>query len=71
MDVGALQKKLMLMLAVVGVSTLACAAALFAGIRYHNNALTVVGVAALVVGFGVQIWFISAVARKPHGGPQG
>jgi hypothetical protein len=66
MDVAALQKKLILMLALVGVCTLACAGALFAGVRYHQPLLTAAGVAALVIGFGVQIWFISAVARRPR-----
>jgi hypothetical protein len=66
MDVAALQKKLILMLTLVGVCTLACAGALFAGIRYHQPLLTAVGVVALLVGFGAQIWFISVVARRPR-----
>jgi hypothetical protein len=66
MDVVSLQKKMVLMLAVVGVCTLACAAALFVGIRYNQPLLTAAGVAALVVGFGVQIWFISSVGRRPR-----
>lgn len=70
MDVAALQRKMIVMLAVVGVCTLACAGALFAGIRYHNAALTLAGVAALIVGFAAQVWFIGQVARKPHGEPR-
>ena len=66
MDVVSLQKKMVLMLAVVGVCTLACAAALFVGIRYDQPLLTAVGVAALLVGFGVQIWFIRSVGRRPR-----
>ena len=64
MDVVGLQKKMMLMLAIVGVCTFGCAAALFVGIRYDQPLLTAAGAAALVVGFGVQIWFISSVGRR-------
>lgn len=66
MDVVGLQKKMVVMLAVVGVCTLGCAAALFAGIRYNQPLLTALGVAAVVVGFAVQIWFISSVGRRPR-----
>jgi hypothetical protein len=66
MDVQAMQRKLMLMLTIVGVCTLACAGALFGGIHYHQPLLTAAGVTALLVGFGVQIWFIRSVSRRPR-----
>jgi hypothetical protein len=66
MDVAGLQRKMFVMLTVVGLCTLGCAGALFAGIRYHQPMLTAAGVAALIVGFAVQIWFISAVGRRPR-----
>jgi protein-S-isoprenylcysteine O-methyltransferase Ste14 len=65
MDFLALQKKLIVMLALVGVCAIGCAGALFAGIHYHQPILTGLGIVALLVGFAVQIWFISAVGRRP------
>jgi hypothetical protein len=66
MDVAGLQRKLVIMLTLVGVCTLACAGSLFAGIRYHQPLLTGLGVVVLLVGFAAQIWFISAVGRRPR-----
>ncbi len=65
MDHAALQRRLIIMLTLVGVCTLACAGAMFGGIRYNIPWLSAVGVVMLIAGFAAQIWFISAFARRP------
>lgn len=64
MDLAAMQRKLGVMLTIVGVCTLGCVAALFFGIRDDNAVLTGLGFAMLAIGFAAQVWFISAF-RKP------
>ena len=63
MDFAALQRKLVLMLTLVGVSTVACAAAMFIGIRYDLPLVSGAGVVLLLAGFAAQIWFIMAFRK--------
>ncbi len=67
LDVAALKKRRTIMMAVNAVAVLTALAAIFAFLKLGLDWALIVFVAALLVGFGAQIWFIAGLRRANKG----
>jgi ABC-type thiamin/hydroxymethylpyrimidine transport system permease subunit len=67
LDIAAVKRRRSIMLAVNGLAVLGAAAAAVGYFVYAQSWALLVFVAALLAGFGAQIWFIAGL-RKPRKG---
>ncbi len=59
------KQRFMVMVGVDAVCVMVAIAALVADLSYHLNHALVAFVAAMLIGFGAQLWFIAGLAK--HG----
>jgi hypothetical protein len=66
-DVKAARRRLTIMLGVSGVAALVAVGAIVGALSFRQDWMLGLFAAALVVGFGAQIWFIVGFGRTKRG----